>query len=83
MFIAWFHDFTNLLIYGNNFVLTMLSVVSKENTDLDSEQEEFLELNMWLITCLWLQKRNHEFTNLQIHEFKVLHKDQTAFKNPF
>ena len=46
IFITRFHDFTNLLIYGNNFVLTMLSVVSKENTDLDSEQEEFLELNM-------------------------------------
>ena len=64
MFIAWFHDFTNLLIYGNNFVLTMLSVVSKENTDLDSEQEEFLELNMWLITCSWHQKTNYPILQL-------------------
>ena len=54
MFIAWFHDFTNLRIYGNNFVLTMLSVVSKENTELDNEQEEFLELHMWLIYFFFL-----------------------------
>ena len=77
MFIAWLHDFTNLLIYGNYFVLTILSVVSKENTDLDSEQEEFLELNMWFFNPFVTSK--NEFSDSPNHEFKVLYISQTAF----
>ena len=30
-----------------------------------------------------IKKRNHEFSNSPIHEFKVLHKGQRSFYNPF
>ena len=36
-----------------------------------------------LLTCSWHQKRNHEFTNSPIHEFKVLHKGQRTFQKPY
>ena len=29
-----------------------------------------------------IKKRNHEFSNSQIHKMKVLHKCQRAFSNP-
>ena len=30
-----------------------------------------------------IKKRNNQFTNSPIHQFKVLHKGQRAFQNPF
>ena len=47
------------------------------------ESFRYWEFCTFLATCNLLVTSKNETTNSPIHEFKVLHKDQRAFKTPF